>query len=99
MSQALQGQAQAKHDLMALASNDKADKAERDIALRYLGNAGNPESLTIVAKQLLSTDPQIRTTAYYSLPENLRPPGYDYTAEPDAAAREAVAKAVEGIKK
>ena len=99
MSQALQGQPQAKHDLMALAGNEKADKAERDIAIRYLGNEGSVESVTIVAKQMLSADPQIRTTAYYSLPENLRPPRYDYTAEPSDGAREIVAKVVEGIRK
>jgi HEAT repeat protein len=95
---AMQGDAQAKRALMALAVNEKAHVLARDMAIRYLGNVGSPESLTIVAKQLLSTDPQLRTTAYYSLPENLRPTEYHYD-EPDAASREIVTKLIKRIQK
>jgi hypothetical protein len=99
LAQALRGRAQAKHDLMALASSDNAGRVERDLAIRYLGKEGSVESLSIVAKQLLSSDPQIRTTSYYSLPERVRPSDYDYTAEPSEASREVVAAVLQRIKK
>ena len=99
MSQALQGQPQAKHDLMALAGDEKAERIDRDIAIRYLGNEGSVESLAIVARQLVSPDPQFRTTAYHSLPENVRPSGFDYTADPSAGSWEIVSKLIEGMKK
>ena len=97
IKQVLQGRADAKNHLMALAANEQADKAERDTAIRYLGNSRSPEALNVVAKQLLSNEPQIRTTAYYSLPDNFRPPGYDYTAPPDEIKRETVAKLLKEI--
>ena len=99
MSQALQGQPQAKHDLMALAGDEKAEKLDREIAIRYLSNDGSLESLVIIAKQLISSDPQFRTTAYHCLPEDVRPPDFDYTAEPSVASREVVAKLIEKIRK
>ena len=80
---------------MGIAGNENADKTERDIAIRYLGNRGSVKMMAVAAGNVFSVNPQIRTTAYYSLPENLRPHAYDYTAEPNAAGREVVAKVIE----
>lgn len=97
-TQATKGQPQAMHDLMALAGNEKAEKIERETAIRYLGMHGSVESLVSVAKQLLSIDPGIRTAAYYSLPESARPMSFDYTAKPSEGTRKMVTEAVEKIR-
>lgn len=98
LKKAFSGDAQARHDLMAIAGDKNAKEIERSVAIQYLVRAGTPESLAIVAAQLSSDEPGIRTTAYYNLPEKLRPPDFDYTASPSPASRAVVAKLVEQIK-
>ncbi len=96
---AFRGDVQARHDLMAVAADGHAGIADREIAIRYLGKEGKPDSLVIVAQQLISPDPGIRTTAFYSLPSKLRPEGYDYTAEPTDASISVVTQLVDQIRK
>lgn len=98
LKKAFSGDAQAKHDLMAIAGDKNAKEIERSVAIQYLVRAGTPESLAIVAAQLASDEPSIRATAYFSLPEKLRPTDFDYTASPSPASRAVVTKLVEQIK-
>lgn len=99
VNSAFRGDVQAKHDLMAIAADEHAEIADREIAIRYLGKDGKPESLVIVAQQLISSYPGIRTAAFYSLPSKLRPEGYDYTAAPTDASISVVTKLVDQIRK
>lgn len=96
--QATKGQPQAMHDLLALAGNEKGERIERETAIRYLGMHGSVEALVGVAQQLLSIDPRMRTAAYYSLPDSVRPVNYDYTEKPSETSRKAVAAVVERIR-
>jgi len=99
VNEAVRGDAQAQNDLMVIAQNVQAKSEEREIAIRYLGKSERPAFLTIVAKQLLSSNPRIRTAAFYSLPTKIRPQGYDYTSEPTEASIDLINKLVNQIKK
>ena len=97
LRKAFSGDAQARHDLMAIAGDATANEIERSVAIQYLVRAGTPESLVIVAKQLGSEKPDIRATAYFNLPEKYRPLNFDYTASPNEASRAEVEKVIEHI--
>lgn len=97
VNDAFREDAQAQIDLMATAQDAQAKSEEREIAIGYLGKSENPVLLTIVAKQLLSPSPRIRTAAFYSLPAKIRPEGYDYTSQPSEATTALIAKLLEKI--
>lgn len=86
------------HDLMALASNKNGSRIAREAAIRYLGMHGGAEALISITNQLVSSDPRIRTAAYYSLPEGVRPVNFDYTADPSEASRKLMLEVVEKVR-
>ena len=83
---------------MGIAADENAEKTEREVAIRYLARSEAPDALVIVARQLLSEEPGVRTIAYYSLPEKARPADFDYTKPPSDASRAVVAKIIERIR-
>ena len=87
---ALGGDPDSKHELSELANDENAETVQRQMAFAYFKSEGSNDSLRILAKQLLSKSPAIRTYAYYALPERVRPPHFEYTAEPNDETRLAV---------
>lgn len=98
VNMAYRGDVEAQRDLMTIAEDDRYSVSDREIAIRYLGKKGDPDSLAIVAQQLISPEPGIRTTAFYSLPSKFQPEGYDYTAAPTDISTGVVAKLVARIR-
>jgi hypothetical protein len=98
IGQALRGDSQALHNLTILVGDSSASPVDRNLAIRYLAQKGDPELLSVIARQLLAEKPEVRAAAYYSLPEKLRPAHYDHVASPGPAAQAAVTKLLEDIK-
>ena len=72
----------ARARLIKLAQDVTSDKTERTIAISMIGQDGSRDSIVAILKILLhEQDRQLRTGAFYALPEKYRPAKFDTTSD------------------
>lgn len=99
IGQAARGDSEAEKELMQIAADDQQKSIDRQMAIRFLAKSSKFEPVEVVINQLLSTDPGVRTAAFYGLPVGLRPPGFDYTAMPSNSSKKIVDEMIAKIRK
>jgi hypothetical protein len=67
----LNGDTQAKTDLIGIACNSLAKTDDREVAIIFLSSEGSPESMIAVLQQVLAEDSEVRWRAYHQLPSSL----------------------------
>jgi hypothetical protein len=96
----LRGDAGARDRLIGVANDPSRDIVERTMAVDYLAkNTNDVEAIVAALKMLLSEEPALRTRAYYSLPQELRPRNYDKSMPPSDASRTVVEEIIERVKR
>lgn len=90
----MSGDQGAKQKMIAIAGDGTYDLGERCQAVSMLAQEGSKTSLAGVMEMLKAKEGPIRRTAYYSLPQGLRIPNYDYHAEPSLLSKRAIDAAV-----
>lgn len=87
---ARRGDADANATLQTLAKDSTIEKISRETAIRMLAKCEDTKSLITVLDLLADEDVNIRTTAFYSLPEEKRARDFDYTIHPTITSREQI---------
>jgi hypothetical protein len=93
------GDAAARERMIGIMRDPTADAIQREIALSMLGQEGSKLSVVALTEMLLSEDRQLRTSAYYAIPEKDRPSGFEYTAAPTDATRRVIGERIAELKR